>query len=300
MITVGSCFAGIGGIELGLESTGGFKTVWQIEKDPYAIGVLKKHWPHVSRHGDIKTVDAASLEKVDLICGGYPCQPFSLAGKRSGENDPRHLWPDMFRIVRALRPRLVLLENVPGHLSMGCGRVLADLSESGYDAEWGVLSAAGVGAPHLRKRLFIVAHTPSGGWPVRRGASRQTGQPARRSEAVANAERPWRGEPASAPQETGEPLCAAIGEEGAPVSGSGGETLADPKGVGVGSRLRASSKTGIGRRRPGDEGWWAIEPNVGRVAHGIPNRVDRLTCLGNAVVPQVAAKVGRMILEFDQ
>lgn len=161
MLTVGSCFSGIGGLELGLEWTGGFKTKWQIENDPYATAVLKKHWPDVKRYGDITTISPAQLERVDVICGGYPCQPFSYAGRRAGETDARHLWPYMHEIIRELRPRFVLLENVPGHLSMGFGRVLGDLAECGYDAEWQVLSAAGVGAPHLRRRVFIMAYDTS-------------------------------------------------------------------------------------------------------------------------------------------
>lgn len=255
MITVGSCFSGIGGIELGLEWTGGFETKWQIENDPASNAVLKTHWPHVVRYGDIKTVDEKSLDRVGLICGGYPCQPFSLAGKRVGEKDPRHLWPDMFRIIRAVRPKYILLENVPGHLSMGFGRVLGDLATSGYDAEWQVLSAAGVGAPHLRRRLFIVAH--------------------------ANSERQCKSQ-----NEThsigGAPMADAAQQRRVGRLAGPGET----QGQGPHSEIEG-------------RGWWSAEPNVGRMAHGVPARVDRLRCLGNSVVPQVAAKIGRLILEFE-
>jgi len=293
MLTVGSCFSGIGGIELGLERTGGFETKWQIENNPYASAVLAKHWPECKRYGDIRSVDIAGLEPVDLICGGYPCQPFSLAGQRGGASDPRHLWPDMFRIIRALRPRLVLLENVPGHLSMGFGEVLGDLAECGYDAEWGVLSAAGVGAPHLRRRLFVLAY-----------AARD-----RRGERIAESE---------------------IRRREASLVGSG-SFVADSQCCGRNGRTRKSGKSrrseSSDRRELGDTAsqrlsngrtasmdgceernpilqsersdWWAIEPNVGRVAHGISKRVDRLKCLGNAVVPQVAEKIGEMILNFE-
>lgn len=162
-LTVGSCFSGIGGLELGLEWTGGFETRWQIENDPYASAVLAKHWPHVARHGDIRNVGRSCLEPVDVICGGFPCQDVSLAGARAGlEGQRSTLWGEMFRLVCEVKPRWVVAENVPGLLSSDDGRffgnILRDLAGAGYDAEWGVLSAAGVGAPHLRRRIFILAH----------------------------------------------------------------------------------------------------------------------------------------------
>ena len=177
MISIGSCFSGIGGIEKGLEDTGGFKTKWQIEIDEYATKVLEKHWPNVKRYRDIR--DVVRPERVDIITGGYPCQPFSVAGQRKGEQDERHLWPELLRLIRMLRPKYALLENVPGHLSMGFGRVIGDLAESGYDAEWQVLSARQFGANHLRRRIFIVAYPTcerkgrlsKGSWTKRKGTS---------------------------------------------------------------------------------------------------------------------------------
>lgn len=157
-LTVGSCFSGIGGLEIGLEWTGGFETKWQIENDAYATTVLAKHWNNVKRYGDIRSVDPSDLEPVDLICGGYPCQPFSHAGERKGSEDKRHLWPFMHRLIRSLRPRFALMENVTGHLSMGFDTVLRDLAECGYDAEWQVFCASDVGLPHRRERVFIIAY----------------------------------------------------------------------------------------------------------------------------------------------
>ena len=170
-LTIGSCFSGIGGIELGLEWTGGFETRWQIENDKYAKMVLRKNFPTVVRFDDIRNVDCKTLEPVDIIVGGYPCQPFSVIGKRKGENDDRYLWRDLLRIICRIRPRYALLENVPGHLSLGFGRVLGDLAEVGYDAEWQVLSASAVGAPHVRKRIFILAYPKSeqGNWIFKPG-----------------------------------------------------------------------------------------------------------------------------------
>lgn len=159
-ITVGSLCSGIGGIDLGLERAG-MTVRWQSEIDPYACRVLAKHWPDVPNLGDIKQIEWSTVERVDLICAGYPCQPFSLAGSRQGEADPRHLWPFVLNAIRALRPRWVLLENVAGHRSLGFGTVLGDLATSGYDAEWDCIPAVAVGAPHRRDRVFVVAHAVS-------------------------------------------------------------------------------------------------------------------------------------------
>jgi DNA (cytosine-5)-methyltransferase 1 len=161
-VRIGSLFSGIGGLELGLEWAGVGHTVWQVEFNPFCRDVLAKHWPDVPRFNDVREVGAHNLEPVDVICGGYPCQPFSGAGKREGSNDPRHLWPEFARILRELRPRYAVLENVADHLSLGFGDVLGDLSDLGYDAEWSVVSACAVGAPHPRHRVFVVAY-PTGG-----------------------------------------------------------------------------------------------------------------------------------------
>lgn len=157
-LTVGSLFSGIGGLDLGLERAG-MTVIWQSEIDPYASRVLAKHWPTVPNLGDITTIDWSTVESVDIVAGGYPCQPFSFSGVRRGASDPRHLWPHMLNAVRLLRPRYVLAENVPGHLSLGFDRVLADLAEIGFDVEWSLVSACSMGAPHPRERLFWVAYT---------------------------------------------------------------------------------------------------------------------------------------------
>ena len=230
-LTVGSLFSGIGGFDLGLERAG-MKVIWQSEIDTFASRVLKKHWPDVPNLGDITKVDWSKVERPDVICGGYPCQPFSTAGKRGGANDPRHLWPAMHNAIRVLRPRYALMENVRGHLSLGFNRVLGDLAEIGYDAEWQVIPAAAVGALHKRDRVFIVAYTDS-----RRRKQRK------------------------------------------------------PKTKSV-SRFSSS--------RERNNEWWEVEPNVGRVANGVSDRVDRLKGLGNAIVPQVAEFVGALVVEHSQ
>lgn len=135
----------------------GFEVAWQAENDPAASIVLKHHWPRVLNIGDISAVDWSSLERVDGIIGGYPCQPFSLAGARKGTDDERHLWPHIAECLRVLRPRWALFENVAGHLSLGFDVVLADLAAIGFDAEWSIVRASDVGAPHQRRRLYILA-----------------------------------------------------------------------------------------------------------------------------------------------
>lgn len=155
---IGSLFSGIGGLELGLEWAGVGHTVWQVEWKPECRDWLARHWPDATRHSDVRQVGARNLAPVDVICGGYPCQPFSVAGNRLGQDDERHLWPEFARILGEMAPAFAVLENVPAHLSLGFGTVLGDLSDLGYDAEWQTLSARSVGAPHLRERVFVLAY----------------------------------------------------------------------------------------------------------------------------------------------
>lgn len=156
-MTFGSLFAGIGGMDLGLERAG-MECRWQVEIDPFCRKVLAKHWPNVKRYEDVRTVDWRQVERVDFLCGGFPCQPVSLVGLRRGRDDERWLWPYFRSAIAILRPRHALIENVPGLLSRGMGEVLGDLAASGYVAEWSIVSACALGAPHTRERLFIVAH----------------------------------------------------------------------------------------------------------------------------------------------
>jgi DNA (cytosine-5)-methyltransferase 1 len=161
MLNVFSLFSGIGGIDLGLESTGGFRTVGFCEVDPFCHRVLSKHWPEVPIFGDVRELDReyilACCERVDVLAGGFPCQPHSVAGKRKGKEDERHLWPEFARLVRELRPRWVLGENVPGIRSTAADDVLADLEAAGYSCWPLVVGADDVGAPHRRKRVWFVA-----------------------------------------------------------------------------------------------------------------------------------------------
>ena len=266
MLTVGSLFSGIGGIDLGLQRAG-MTVKWHSEIDPFACRVLAKHWPNVPNLGDIKAVKWEEIENVDVIAGGYPCQPFSLAGQRQGENDPRHLWPFFRDAIRVLRPRYALLENVRGHLSLGGMSVIADLTDLGYNAEWRIISAASVGANHRRDRLIIVAYPYEQGSQRRNKASDSQRQNTDRHPGPCRAN----------------------------LAHSSGGTMEECRLREVFGKTAKFREPNSTTRAIGD--WWQSEPNVGRVANGVPSRVDRLRGLGNAVVPQVAEIVGRLIME---
>ena len=160
---VGSLFAGIGGFDLGLERAG-MEIRWQVENNLWCQRVLAKHWPNVTRYGDIKQVDWHTVEPVDLVCGGFPCQDISLAGKGAGLTGERSsLWFEYAKAIEVLKPRYVIIENVAALRSRGLDQVLGALAALGYDAEWYVLSACQFGAPHTRERLFVVAYPQGSG-----------------------------------------------------------------------------------------------------------------------------------------
>ena len=247
MYTFGSLFAGIGGVDLGFERAG-LECKWQVEIDDYATKVLEKHWPNVSRWRDVKTFPPEDKQdwNVDIIAGGFPCQDISTAGKGAGLNGERSgLFFQIIRLARQLRPKAIVLENVSALLVRGMGDVLGELAEVGYDSEWHCLPAAGVGAPHRRDRVFIIA--------------------CKKNVADSSSERQ-------------------------PRQRLHGRCFSKKKNQdGQANRFIDSSER--------KENNWHAEPNVGRVANGVPARVDRLKCLGNAVVPQVAEVVANILLE---
>jgi site-specific DNA-cytosine methylase len=307
-----SLFSGIGGLDLGLDRAG-MTCVGQVEINPFCRRVLAKHWPEVPRHDDVRTAPdwwVGLGRTADLVAGGVPCQPFSTAGKREGVGDARWGWPWFWDVVCVVRPRYVLVENVAALVADrdAFGIILADLAAGGYDAEWDCIPAAAVGAPHRRDRVFLVAHTQRDLVRVepvsesRRGGEAEPGDDGA-AWAVADTHRAG----LEGPRELHHPPTDA-----GPVPGHGGgcSDVADPDGERLeGSRLPEGRRTeaksdagGCGPRfyrrglRPGGE--WPAEPEVGRVAHGVPVGVVRpqLQGLGNAVVPQVAEYIGRLIL----
>lgn len=155
MLTIGSLFSGIGGLELGLEQAGLGPVLWQVEKDALCTRVLARHWPDVQRYPDVKDV-GANLAPVDIVCGGFPCQPVSYAGKLKAQADERWFWPEFARILEHVRPRAVVIENVPGLLWRGLDFIVRDLDSLGFAMEATRLGARDVGAPHRRERLFVL------------------------------------------------------------------------------------------------------------------------------------------------
>lgn len=244
-LNVLSLFSGIGGLDLGLERAG-MRVVGHVEKDPYCRRVLHAHWPEVPQHDNVRTCvrwwQREPRPPVHVVCGGFPCQPFSVIrnSRRRGTADERWGWPWMANVIENVRPDWVVIENVPALVAEteAFGWVLEDLAGLGFDGEWGVVSACAVGAPHVRRRLFVVAY----------------------SDRVARS--------------------------------LAGQRLVWPADV------QDSGSFDGGAHATGRS--WLAEPGMGRVAYGVPSRVDRLRALGNAVVPRVAEHVGRLIVTADR
>ena len=282
-MTFGSLFAGIGGLDLGLERAG-MQCKWQVEINPYAQRVLTKHWPEVRRHDDIKTWPESDTESVDLICGGFPCQDISFAGKGAGLSGERSgLFYELIRVVREMGPRYVLLENVSALLVRGIDDVLGTLASIGVDAEWDCIPAAAVGAPHIRDRVFILAYADTNGSGQR--CDNTENEKWRSSE-------DWRA--VLSPRRN---VAGADVKPAGEVSDANSQRLQKPE-----SKPREERTEGRAEQWTcfTSKSWWATEPDVGRVAYGVPARVDRLRGLGNAVVPQVAEFIGNAIVEHER
>ncbi len=315
-------FSGIGGFALAAQWNG-VRTVGFCEREPYAQQVLKerfgavvadtqserrgeagelrhgepKEWASGRRpqiHPDIRTLDGTWYRGVWLLTGGFPCQPFSVAGKRLGASDDRALWPEMLRVIDQARPTWVLGENVPGIITLELDRVLSDLERIGYSCRPFVVPACAVDAHHRRDRVWIVAHAEGGGLR-RRSAQGQPGQPTFRSEALAYTVR----------NGAREGLGELLGTQGPPEIHQGGGRRPEPSYGGQAlansdqsrlERSRSESRQGRPLQLLEQRCIWDPEPDVGRVAHGIPARAHRLRGLGNAIVPQVAAEFIRLML----
>lgn len=277
-------FSGIGGFSLGLERTGGFKTVAFCEIEEFPRKVLAKHWPEVPQYEDVRELTGDILKRdgisVDVITGGFPCQDISVAGNTEGigKGTRSGLYTEVIRLIGELRPRYVILENVANLLrgpseqpGEWFGKILSDLAECGYDAEWENIPASALGAPHRRERIWIVGY------------------------------------PSELPCDERQPF-GKLSKKGSSLWESGGTSFNDNV-ADTNSKRQQILSSHQAAHREGQAGnaldvcersKWSVEPSVGRVANGVPDRVDRLKGLGNAVVPQIPELIGNAILAAER
>jgi DNA (cytosine-5)-methyltransferase 1 len=290
-VRIGSLFSGIGGLELGLERAGVGSVTWQVEINDYCRKVLARHWPNVTRHKDIKEVGKHNLTAVNLICGGFPCQDVSVAGKGAGLSGERSgLWFEFLRVIQQLQPSWVVIENVSGGKRRWLPTVRHNLQDAGYQSTAIQISAFNVGAPHKRERVFVLA-TNSNRVDLWQQPGRQEWQnwedraktwPDGKEGVVANSRQSrlakWKEQPAQQELQATE--------------------RSDPWATGDSSSPRELQPQG---RQQDQWRWsvhpsgWAIESPVCGVGYGIPNRMDRIKALGNAVVPQCSEAVGKYL-----
>jgi DNA (cytosine-5)-methyltransferase 1 len=357
-------FSGLGGFSLGLERTGKFKTVAFCEIDKYCTLLLQKHWKGVKIYEDVRKInkeqfDTDGIEYPDIITGGFPCQPFSIAGKQKGTGDDRHLWPEMFRIIKTFKPKFVIGENVKGLINIQDGvvfeTVCTDLESEGYEVQAFNIPAAGVGAPHRRERIWILATlgnselNGSSTTKITRSIietsnNNKKGENAtrefegtsksRNSQDVANTESERtrsnnegirqgisginRGQRTVGTKEnvansntrfsngTNKEIFSRRQTSNISSTGGGDKNVANPSSEQSHSNDNGQEQREISQQeqielggRSGGTLWpsnWEFEPNVGRVANGVPGRVHRLKGLGNSIVPKIAEEIGKAII----
>lgn len=286
-------FSGIGGFSLGLERTG-MKTIGFCEIDEDCQKILQKHWPDVPIYTNIKELDGNRFKgKVDLITGGYPCQPFSISGKRKGNLDERHLWPEMLRVIKECRPSWVISENVRGHLSLGFESVAMSLEAEGFKVWPFTIPACAFAAPHERERLWIVAYSDRNNkWS---NASRYGIQ--EESEILQQTNRETR-------TDNSKPLC---GNESSERIGTSGILANINSSFSSGLSSRKEKTFSEFRINGKDErvyrNNWQVEPTILRVVNGLSRGLDklrrnRIKMLGNSVLPQIPEMIGLAILKF--
>lgn len=320
MITIGSLFSGIGGFELGLErAIPNSRTIWQCEQDSFCRSILAKHWPGIKIYEDIKTMNTKEVERPDILCGGFPCQDISVAGKGEGIHGKKSgLWWHMSALIGRLRPSIIVLENVPAITFRGGKEVLGSLAEFGYDAEWTIISAQQFGAPHLRKRWFCVAYSSS----FRRMEHKRLKKEIQQSREL----RVQR-------EESSQPSMPESAHSSSPYAAHSHSQRLD--------NLQLRSSTEGSSQTTSTEKSYALEQNSSNAAHsisiraqvqtirgysgqqmsrsngekrrfwqkgetpsplcrvddGIPQRVDRIRALGNAIVPQCSEYIGHCIVQ---
>lgn len=290
-------FSGIGGFSIGLERAG-FETVAFCEFDKKARLVLNKHWPDVPVYDDVRTLTYEQLQtdglNVDVICGGFPCQDISLAGKGAGlEGERSGLWFEFHRLIEEIKPKYAIIENVSALRSRGLDEVLRSLAAIGYDAEWHCIPASAVGAPHRRDRVWIVAYSNCNdrrNWSSERQFEQK---PSKTLAHTASARLPQRGQ--SEQFESNTETRTRVGSKPQRCRSDVSNTMCE----GLEGQWSLTSRINQELQNFSNTRWWAVEPDVGRVAHGVSGRVDRLKQLGNAVVPQIPELIGRAIMDFE-
>jgi DNA (cytosine-5)-methyltransferase 1 len=387
-------FSGLGGFSLGLERTGYFKTIAFCDNDKFSKLILDKHWKGIKIYDDVREITKEKFKEdgipfPDIITGGFPCQPFSVAGKQKGTSDDRHLWPEMFRIIKAFKPRYVIGENVRGIINIQDGvvfeTVCTDLESEGYEVQPFIIPAAGVGAPHRRERVWIIAVRSNvvntvgndEGREISRGdeetrriqeehrTEHSTTRKSSRTSEVRNGDNGYenmenprrtlrsRGELGAADEDETRKENADQLERSSSASRSnvadtesiesnvggleqrqrersgqrevGGASGSDAthtererlqggykRDKGEGRQILPSEQnnrgeirsearrfSGVSGQKEGSQNWWLVEPNVGRVAHGVSGRVHRLKGLGNSIVPQIAEEIGYALIKAE-
>ena len=314
-LKIGSLFAGIGGFDLVLERTGGFETAWFCEIEEYPRSILNQWWPGVPVYDDITKLKGDQVEPVDILVGGFPCQDISAAGRGEGiGGDRSSLWFEFARLVGELRPRYVIAENSPLLKTRGLNAVLGSLAEIGYDAEWDCVPARTFGAPHQRDRIWVVAYPDSAHSQGDRGAQRDEAEISGPGDARPDGES-GRGGRRAARGEFSDPGSVRRGAEQPDLhgrerhaAGQGAEErgeLADSEREGLqgtaGPWFASEGREAVFSTSEGEGSFWTWppEPDLPRVAHGVPHRVDRVKALGNALVPVIPEYIGLRILEWE-
>lgn len=303
----GSLFSGIGGFDLAAEWMG-WENVFQVEWDKFCQKVLAKNFPNVKRYGDIKEFDGTEWKgRIDIISGGFPCQPFSQAGNRKGTKDDRYLWPEYLRVIREIKPSYVVGENVPGIIDMELDNIITDLENEGYTTEQFIIPACAVGAPHRRDRVWIIAYTFNNTDRTQRGQISETknlqginrealypGLSGRTDKSIANTR--LLGQALSEEQTTGNKQHDK-------------KTLTNGDSEYSKEYIRRNKLRQKGREvAPGrslyeplwDRNWIEVASEVCRVDDGVPAKLDRIKSLGNAIVPQIAFQLFKAIEQYEK
>jgi DNA (cytosine-5)-methyltransferase 1 len=308
LLTHFSLFSGIGGLDLAAEWAG-FETVGQCEFADYPTKVLEKHWPDVPRWRDIRSVTADSffektgLRTVDVISGGFPCQPFSVAGKQKGKRDDRYLWPEMLRVIREIKPTWVLGENVPGILRIAGKTVCEDLEREGYAVAVFNYEAAAVGAKHRRDRVFFVAHAKSKQINIRRNSNLDRCEISTKNQQKRESNN-CRNDVNRCGQDVADTQSRESRENVQGIQQRPWSGFRSYNGQNRPINGRRPAEPGLGMLADGIPYWLGeylrVEPDIPRVATGVKNRVEQLKCYGNAVVPQQAYPIFKTIADIEK